>query len=277
MKLRIVCLIVILFFSSIDIHAQYKRKSGKYSIGAGAFFLDFGYLMAGYSNSNLHLVGSGYDFTLKGVKATDIKIGGVPQFTARAGYFFTNNWAIAAGVDHMKYAIKDSVQVLLSGNINPGIDKEWSGDYLNESVYTSKNHFYYANTKGQYYIHADAIYSVYLVRTDKFAMPIFVGPGIGALVSINELNFAEKHDLATKSLSGYGINGQLGFRLEFFNHVFLQVQGDGGFMHQLKVANRPNIPAAITKQSYFYGAVKFNLGFNFYFRPKNACDSCPKW
>lgn len=266
-------------FASTHVQAQYKRKANKYSIGAGAFFVDFSYLRAGYNTSNLHLTGSGYDFTMKGLKAHDLKLGGFPQFSARAGYFVANNWAISVGVDQMKYVMRDSTQVLLSGTINPFVDDEWSGNYTNEEVTAEKNHFYYGNTKGQYYIHADAIYSVYLFRSKdgKFALPIYGGLGLGGVLSINELNFAGKHDLETRSFSGLGVNAQLGIRLEFVQHFFLHFQSDGGFIQQLKVATRPNIPAATAKQFYLYGALKFGLGFNFYFRPKNACDSCPKW
>lgn len=277
MKLKFFLFFMSFLFIYVDGNAQYRRKTGKYSIGAGTFFMEVGYLRSFYANSTANFVGNGYDFTLKGMQAKDIPSGGFPQFNARMGYFFTNNWAIAIGVDGMKYAAKDSSTVLLSGNINAGVDNEWSGNYNNEETFMAKDHFYYANASGQYYIHADALYSLYLFRRDRFALPLYVGLGLGPLVSKNDFTFSGRRDLATTSLSGYGVNASIGFRFEFFNHLFLQLQGDGGLIHQLKVKNRPNTSTATSKQFYFYSALKMNIGFNFYFRPKNACDSCPKW
>lgn len=173
---------VVLFFFALvgfssNVQAQaYKKKGGKSSVAKGALFLYWGYNKSIYSKSKMNFVGSGYDFTLSGVKASDRpsmelktyfnpKTFSVPQFNVRMGYFFKDNWAINFGYDHMKYVVREQDQALLSGRINPGVDSEWSGDYTNQKVTLNSDHFHYENTDGHNYIHGEIMYGLHLYRT----------------------------------------------------------------------------------------------------------------
>lgn len=289
-KFSSICFLFLLLISSLDVNAQYKKKPAKHSIGKGALFLYWGYNRAGYTRSNLNFVGSGYDFTLSGVSAKDRpshelktyfdpKSFTVPQFNVRAGYYFKDNWSINFGYDHMKYVMRDNNHVLLSGTINPGVDNEWSGTYTNEEVTTHADHIHYENTDGHNYIHAEIMNSIYLYRSQnkKFAIVASLGAGAGGILSFNDFNFGGVKHMKTISMSGYGINALAGIRFEFFNHLFLQAEMSGGFMHQVHVKNRPLINTAYTRHAFGYGMGQINIGGIIYIKSKNGCGTCPKW
>lgn len=288
MRKRILLLILLLGVSFATEAQLRKSRAPKYSIGRGTVFGYFGINRATFSSSDLHLTGGGYDFTMKGFQATDVPFNSSNtylqpvksfQYNARLGYFFKDNWAIAIGVDHLKYAMRDSIDVLLNGNIDSQVGTPWSGVLNNQKASLSKNDFFYGNINGQYYVHAEGIYSVYMYRSDNggFAIPALAGIGLGGILSSNDFRFGGQTSLSTMSMSGIGVSGQLAVRLEFFNYLFLQIEGSGGRIQQFKVQNRSNDVNAFAKQGYWYGMLQLDLGINLYFRSKNACDSCPKW
>jgi len=288
--------IIIFFFAllgfSSNVQAQtYRKKGGKNSVAKGALFLYWGYNKSVYSKSKMNFVGRGYDFTLSGVKASDRpsmelktyfnpKTFSVPQFNVRMGYFFKDNWAINIGYDHMKYVVDEQDQALLSGHINQGVDAEWSGDYTNQKVTLNSNHFHYENTNGHNYIHGEIMYGLNLYRTPnrKFAITSLFGAGFGGILSFNDFTFAGRKDVITISMSGYGLNAQVGIRFEFFNHFFIQSEFSGGLMHQVRVVNRPNMPEYYTRHAFGYGMFQTNIGGIVYIKPKkDKCNTCPQW
>ena len=258
----------------------------------GTIFGYWGYNRDVYTNSNMNFVGPGYNFTLAGVEAKDnpeefsfdayfnINKITIPQFNVRIGYYFKKNWALSIGYDHMKYIFRDKNEVLLSGNIETGIDSTWSGIYNSEPVITDRENFHYENSDGLNYIRFE------LTRTDRwlktgnkdwFVISSNLGVSAGGLLSFNDFIFAGKKNVRTISMSGYGLSLHAGARFEFFRHVFLEAKGGLGFHHQLKVRNRPTDPSAYTKHAYGYGSAEVVLGFFLYLRSKNGCDSCPNW
>lgn len=272
--------------------AQFKRGKPKKSDARGTLYGYWGYNRSGYSKSNIHFIGPGYDFTLAGSVAHDnpspfsakvyfnpSKIT-VPQFNARIGYYFKDHWAFSLGYDHMKYIFADGNNVLLSGTINPGVDPvtNWEGTYNNESVTTNRDYFHYENSNGLNYLR------IGVERTDNlyelgnwFMLSTHAGAGVGGILSYNDFKFGGQEDLVTVSLSGYALSAHAALRFEFFKHVFIQTNLSGGFMHQTHVRTRHNEPNAYVKQKYGYYMFDTALGFLFYIRPTNDCNSCPNW
>ncbi len=282
--------LLILLCLSLGVQAQTKRAKKKVSYGKGTLFGYWGYNRSVYTKSNLHVVGQGYDFTLKNAKASDnpshkfkeyvdLTNITVPQFNARIGYYFKNHYALSFGYDHMKYIFNDRNQVLLDGTINPGVDTIWSGTYNNVPVTTDRNHFHYENSNGLNYLHFELTRSDMLYRTknSKFAITTNLGVGAGGILSFNDFAFAQKKDMVTISLSGYALSAHASVRFEFFNHVFLQAEGTGGFMHQTRVRVRPNDLNAYVSQKFGYAMGHITAGFFVYLKPTNNCDDCPKW
>jgi len=274
--------------------AQRGKGKPKVSYARGTMFGSWGYNRSWYSKSTINFIGPGYDFSLAGSKATDQptpfsfgsyfnpKLLTVPQYNLRLGYYIRNHYALSLGYNHMKYVFADQNQVLLSGDINAGIDTvtDWSGSYNNESITTDRNKFHYENANGLNYVHlqlsrTDALYKG--GKNDLFVLSLNAGIGLGALASYNDFKFAGKEDLATFSLSGFGVSAHAGLRLEFFRHFFIQSELSGGYMHQAHVRNRLNEPNAYAKQKFGYASFSNAIGFLLYIRPTNDCNSCPNW
>lgn len=272
----------------------WSKKKQKISVAQGTLFGYWGYNRSAYTKSDMRFIGPGYDFTMQGVVAHDnpAKVGSgvyinpktitVPQFNARVGYYFKDHWAISFGYDHMKYIFADKNEVLLSGQIDAGVDTEtnWSGIYNAEPITTDRNSFHYENSDGLNYLRFELTRSDMLFglgEKNQFIISSNLGVGAGTILSFNDFTFAGKKNVRTISMSGYGISAHVGLRFEFFRHVFLQSTLSGGFHHQLAVKNRPNDPSAITKQKYGYGELHTVVGFLIYIRPTNSCDSCPVW
>ena len=145
---------------------------------------------------------------------------------------------------------------------------------------TNREDFHYENSDGLNYLRFE------LTRTDKLlafgqndwlAISTNAGVALGGILSFNDFTFANQKDVTTVSLSGYGVSGHASLRFEFFRHVFVQASAGGGFHHQVKVRNRPRDPSAYARQAYGYASFEGVLGFLFYIKGKNKCDSCPNW
>lgn len=283
--LSILCCVAL----SLPVFAQPKKRKPKNSYAKGALDLYWGYNRSFYTPSTISFTGEGYDFSLNKVRASDRqeqsigtyvnpKTFTVPQFNVRMGYTFWNNYHLSLGYDHMKYVIRNYQTVPIQGYISPGMDNQWSGYYSGESVLLNENHFHYENSGLNYVrIQLSRVDQWYRTRNSGwFAVNTLLGVSTGMLLSMNDFNFAQQFDRRTVSASGYGISGHIGLRLEFWRHLYIQTNLAGGFMHQTGVKTRPNGPD-LAKQTFGYLASETVLGFIFYIRPTNDCNSCPHW
>ncbi len=288
--------LIIILFIPIGLLAQKSKGKPKISNGQGTLFAYWGNNRSAYTKSTIHFVGEGYDFTLKGCRATDIKTPfspsiyfnpaklTLPQYNVRVGYYIRKGYAIAVGFDHMKYAFTDKNEVLLSGTINPGIDttvNNWNGSYSSFPIVTDRNVFNYDQIKGLNYL------KIEFIKTDRwyeagknnwFVASTNLGLGLGGILSTTNFTFAGKTNTTSSSyMSGFAFSAQAGIRLEFFKHLFIQSTFSGGFMQQIHVPTRNNEPNASAKQKFGYTSFDNALGFLLYIRPTNDCNSCPHW
>lgn len=291
--MKVIIVSILLLALPFTVSAQ--KNKNKVSHAQGTLFGYWGYNRSAYTKSNIRFQGPGYNFIMQGAVAHDnpSPLGSgdyfdfqkitVPQFNARIGYYFRNHWAVSFGYDHMKYIFAHENDVLLSGTIDDGVDQtphNWNGEYVSEPITTDRNYFHYENSDGLNYLRFE------LTRTDllislgdkgQFGVSSNFGISAGSILSFNDFTFGGVKSRRTVSMSGYGVSAHAGLRMEFFKHFFIQGQFDGGFHHQLKVKNRINDPSAFTKHAYGYGAFDTVIGFLFYVRPTNSCDSCPVW
>jgi hypothetical protein len=285
---------VLMIFLPLVSSAQHNRNKNKDSKAKGTLFGYWGYNRSAYTKSNINFVGVDYDFTLDGVKASDnpsvitgsqyLKLSNltVPQFNARIGYYFKNHWAISFGYDHMKYVMDDANEVFLSGNLGPSVDPVtgWSGDYAAEPVVTNRNFFHYENSDGMNYLRLELTRTDHLAEfgnNDQFVLSSNLGIAAGGILSFNDFRFGGDYDMRTISMSGYGASLHANLRAEFLRHFFVQTGFSGGFMHQVRVKTRPNNSQTFARHAFGYGDWNTVIGFLFYIRPKNGCDSCPVW
>lgn len=287
-------LLIIIALMPLIATGQHGKRKPKNSVARGTLFGYYGYNRSWYSKSTIGFVGPGYEFDLKGSKATDDPLPFDPsihlnpmrttlaQYNVRFGYYIRNHFAISLGYDKMKYVFDNSNPVLLSGSINPGVDPvtNWSGDYNNESVSPTEEKFMYRNAGGMNYIRLEGTRSdqwFAIGSEQQFIFSTHLGGGLGVLMSENSFRFAGSTDINTKGMSGYGLSLHGGMRFEFFKHFFIQSNISGGFMHQTHVRTRLNEPNAYAHQKFGFFQFDTNLGFLLYIRPTNDCNSCPVW
>lgn len=286
-----ILLIFLVIACQTDVHAQRSKKKPKNSYAKGTLFGYWGYNHSGYTKSDINFVSQNYDFTLEGAKAYDnpSKLGGgdyldftritVPQFNARIGYYFWNNFALSFGYDHMKYILADDQDITISGNIAQGEDVFLSGNYDSAPYTVDRDNIHYENSDGLNYLRFELTRTDqwYSTRDKNFAFNTQLGVAAGGLLSFNDFNFGQEFSRRTISLSGTGVSAHVGVRFDFFKHVFFQSSLSGGLHVQSRVKNRPNDEYSYTKHKYGYGAWENVVGFLLYIRPTNGCDTCPHW
>lgn len=272
--------------------AQIRKHSRKRSTNAGSLFFYWGYNRTAYTPSSIHFLGSDYDFTLKGVKATDRqpKFGAnlylnpmnitIPQYNFRVGYYFTEKWAFSVGVDHFNYVMSHANEVTVDGHIAMSADSLWAGNYTRESKLVDPAELHYEHSGGLNYIRIELMRSFDLLELgDKrqFAITGNVGLNLGPMLTTTNFLFANEQTTRSTALSGYGIGANASARLEFFKHVFIQAEGGVAFAHLPGVKTRANDRNQRAKQAFGLASANVSLGLIFYIRAKNACDSCPHW
>ena len=287
-------LLVLIILMPIVASGQHGKRKPKVSVARGTLFGYYGYNRSWYSKSTIGFVGPGYEFDLKGSRATDAPIPFDPaihlnplkttlaQYNVRLGYYIRNHYAISLGYDKMKYVVDNGNPVLLSGSVNPGVDPvtNWSGDYNNESVTPDAEKFMFRHSGGMNYIRMEGTRSdqwFAIGSNQQFIFSTHVGVGLGAIMTENTFRFAGLTDVNTRGLSGFAGSLHGGIRLEFFKHFFVQSNISGGYMQQTHIRTRLNEPNAFARQKFGFFQFDTNLGFLLYIRPTNDCNSCPVW
>jgi hypothetical protein len=177
--------------------------------------------------------------------------------------------------------LRDSDQVLLSGQIEPGVDmiSNWSGNYTNTPTELYHSNFLYSNS-GLNYLRVELSRADQWLAAGRYQQIIFstiAGIGFGGLVSDNSFLFAGKQEPKLRSFSGFALSGHVGVRLEFFKHLFIQSNFSGGYMNQTHVRTNSIELNSFAEQRFGYLQFDTNVGFFLYIRPADECDTCPKW
>lgn len=116
------------------------KKNLTYPTKGKMYFL-WGYNRSAYTNSDIHLKGDNYNFTIENVRASDAPTTtlmtyinpstmSIPQYDWRVGYFLTDKYSVSFGHAHMKYEIENQY-VGMTGEIYGG---ELAGLYDNTPV-----------------------------------------------------------------------------------------------------------------------------------------------
>jgi hypothetical protein len=270
---------------------MYKRPKPKNSFAQGTVDFTWGYNNAAFTPSNMRFFSNVYDFRLSNVRAHDKQTPfsweyllpnglTLPQYNMRVGYNFKDFWNISIGFDHIKYIVRDGQSVNISGFINPGVDPLWSGTFSDgQERPLNKNHFQYQNSSGLNYARIQVSRNLapfQKFRDGKFAINWLYGISSGALISSTDFTFEGYRTEKVISLSGYGLSLHTGLRSIFFKNIFIQGNFACGILHQVRVQTRPG-SNSFASHAFMYGSAEGLLGFLWYLRPTNDCNSCPKW
>ena len=123
-------LFFVLFGFSLHSFAQEEIKTQKYTEhNKGKFFVSWGGNRESYSKSDVTFKGKDYNFTVDNMTAHDKPKGWhvdyinpmritIPQTNFRLGYFISDHYSVAIGVDHMKYVMSQGQTANVTGSIN---------------------------------------------------------------------------------------------------------------------------------------------------------------
>src|SRR5690606_40841590 len=145
---------VLLFLLTFNTYSQDITEPIRYTAtNKGKFFVSWGGNRAAFTKSDITFKGEDYNFTIKDVTAEDKPKGWhidyinptritIPQTNFKLGYFISDNYSIAIGMDHMKYVMpKDKIRVV-DGYINlpsDDVGSVFNGVYYNQNFLISED------------------------------------------------------------------------------------------------------------------------------------------
>jgi hypothetical protein len=116
-------------FSQTNFAQNIPQKQKYTAHNKGKYFISFGGNRGYYTNSDISFKGDNFNFTVANATAHDVPKGWhidyinptrltIPQTNLRLGYFISDHYSIAIGVDHMKYVFSQNQTATVTGTIN---------------------------------------------------------------------------------------------------------------------------------------------------------------
>lgn len=272
--IKIILVLGFAFFSSIS-YSQVQETLKYTSSNKGKFFVSWGGNRDSYSKSDIRFKGDGYDFTIKDATAKDKPKGWhvdyinptrmtIPQTNFKLGYFISDHYTVALGVDHMKYVMHRNRNRTIDGYIDLPTDESgsvYNGVYNNESVFISSDMLKFEHTNGLNYVYGefarfDDISSIFGIQnTDVFQINITEGLGAGVLYPKTNTTLLEKERYDEFHVSGYGLSANIGLNLLVLKHFFIQLDAKGGYINMNDIRTTSNTSEHAEQSFYFFQRV----------------------
>jgi len=207
-------------------------------------FIYWGYNRAQYTASDIRFTGSGYDFTLHDVRASDKPEGfsvnnyfnprniWIPQYNYRAGWFLDQHWSLSLGLDHMKYVVDRGQRVLRTGYINAGRWPGQAADNGEGELQLEPEVLSYEHTDGLNLLSVDADhYSLlWASGTGRHGCWFTQGLFAGAMIPRTDVRLFGEGLNNKFHLAGYGVGAQLGLFAVLHERVFARAAVRAGFV-----------------------------------------------
>ncbi len=239
----------------------------------GKFFVMWGGNRESYSDSDVNFRGKDYNFTVDNMAAHDKPKGWhidyvnpvnmtIPQTNLRLGYFISDHYSVAIGVDHMKYVMTQNQTANVTGYVNLPTDQVGhvhNGVYNNTPVnFTDETFLTYEHTDGLNYVHTeisrfDDISKLFrLPNIDKVQINLTEGIGGGVLYPKTNtmLLGKERHD--DFHISGYGLSAKAGINITFFKHFYIQGELKGGYINMQDIRTTTSSADKASQDFFFF-------------------------
>jgi len=239
---KILFIFFLLLFSQLSYSAI--EREGKY-------YGYFGWNNSTYKTSDIHFKGNGYNFKIHDVKAQDHQVPvtfekvssrylnpanlTIPQYNYRFGYFFTNNFAVSLGWDHMKYVMNQDQTVKITGVIENSVstdhsfsgtqNKKLTSDFLS---YEHTDGFNTITIEGEYY------YSI-LSPSKGFDISILTGFGAGVVIPKSNVQLLGKKRNDEWHLAGVAATVKVGVELTAWENFFFRAMIKQGYANMYDV------------------------------------------
>ncbi len=255
-------------FSQYTFAQEIAETPEKYTAhNKGKFFISWGGNRASYTKSDIRFWGKDYDFTLQDVSAHDKPKGyhidyvnparvTIPQTNFRIGYFISDHYSVAIGVDHMKYVMYQNRKV----DINGYYPNEGSyGEALpNGQVLLTNEFLTFEHTDGLNYVntevsrHDDISKWFNIGNTDKFQVNLTEGLGAGILYPKTNTKLLGKKRHDDFHISGYGVSAKAGINLTFYKHFYIQGELKTGYINMPDIRTTNNSSDHASQEFFFF-------------------------
>jgi hypothetical protein len=259
---------LIILFTNNTIAQEVTEIQTKYTThNKGKFFISWGGNRDSYSKSDITFRGKDYNFTLDNVQAMDKPKGWhidyinlakmtIPQTNFRIGYFVSDHYSVAIGVDHMKYVMAQNQAVNINGYYpNPGSYDEL---LANNQVLLTEEFLRYEHTDGLNYVntefsrHDDISFLFKIKNTDKIQINLTEGVGFGLLYPKTNTTLLGKERHDDFHVSGFGTSLKAGLNVTFFKHFYIQGELKGGYINMQDIRTTQNTDDRASQDFFFF-------------------------
>lgn len=268
MKYLLYYAFLIILFTNSTIAQEITEIHTKYTThNKGKFFISWGGNRETYSMSDITFRGKDYNFTLENVQAQDKPKGWhvdyinpakmtIPQTNFRMGYFISDHYSVAVGVDHMKYVMLQDKAVTINGYYpNPGSYDEL---LANNQVLLTAEFLKYEHTDGLNYVNTefsrhDDISSLFKIKnTDKIQVNLTEGVGFGLLYPKTNTTLLGKDRHDDFHVSGFGTSLKAGLNVTFFKHFYIQGELKGGYINMQDIRTTQSTEDSASQDFFFF-------------------------
>ncbi|MFD2556194.1 hypothetical protein [Sphingobacterium tabacisoli] len=260
----------------------FNPKYNRFKSNKGKFFAHWGYNFSSYAKSDIRFQGPGYDFTLKGVKASDrpTKLGWtyvnparitVPQFNLHFGYFIKDNYSISLGWDHMKYVVDMPQTVQFVGHADkivsePGVPSGIFGDAKDgDYLALDEGDLHFEHTDGYNFatVGIERYDDIWVSQSRKQSVNSEFGLEGGLLIPRSDVRLFGLGENHYWNIAGYGFAAKAGVQYHFLKWMYLQGSFKTGFtdLNKIRTTGRNNLDKA--SQTIWFFENYWVLGFRF--------------
>ena len=265
--------LVLLLSNSANAQEDIKIQDKYTAHNKGKFFVSWGGNRESFSKSDVTFKGKDYNFTIENMKAEDKPKGWhidyvnparmtIPQTNFRMGYFISDHYSVAIGVDHMKYVMTQDQTANVTGSINLPVTDAGSihnGVYNNSPVnFTDETFLAYEHTDGLNYVntevsrHDDISHLFGLPNIDKVQINITEGVGLGVLYPKTNTTLLGKERHDDFHVSGYGTSLKAGLNITFFKHFYIQGELKGGYINMQDIRTTQSSEDSASQDFFFF-------------------------
>ncbi len=261
-----------IFGQDIDKVSVIDSESKKTFTEKGTMFFFWGWNRAGYTKSDIHFTGNGYDFTLHDIVAhdrpsalswdyVDPKAWSKPQFNLRLGYFIKDNLAIVFATDHMKYVMDQDQTADFSGKIT---DPVYATMVQNGKVnLTDEKFLTFEHTDGLNYVNVGVEKYKSLLNNEKVDILWSYGGGAGVMFPKSNVKLFGNERSDRFHVAGFGLDARTNINFIFWERWMARVEGKVGYINMPDVKTTLNNKPDKASHDFFFGQINFGIGYIF--------------
>lgn len=243
----------------------------------GTMFVFWGWNRAGFTKSDIHFTGNGYDFVLHDVVAHDrpsdlswdyINPGkvSIPQFNFRLGYFLKENLAIVFATDHMKYVMDQDQTANISGTIT---DPTFAAMVQNGKIDLRDEKFLtFEHTDGLNYVNVGVEKYQKITSSKNIDLLWSYGGGLGVLFPKSNVKLFGFERSDRFHVAGFGTDLRANIDAIFWKRWMARIEAKAGYINMPDIKTTLNNKPDKASQDFFFGQINFGIGYVFNLKKK---------